>query len=83
MIMAGEGHLRTNELVIRSNAVRDWWEGRTVLHINASGSDAWEDRERHWTARTARSLGAFWLKHWQFIVTVAVAIAAVIVNATR
>jgi hypothetical protein len=83
MIMAGEGHLRTNELVIRSNAVRDWWEGRTVLHINESGSAAWEDRERHWTARVVRSLGALWLKEWKWIIGAAVAIAAVIVNATR
>ena len=41
------------------------------------------DYEWHWTARVVHSLVALWLKEWKWIIGAAVAIAAVIVNATR
>jgi hypothetical protein len=58
------------------SAVRNWWEGKFVPPENDPRSELrfmMGDYEWHWTARVVRSLGAFWLKHWQFIVTVALA----------
>jgi hypothetical protein len=86
VIMAGQGGLRTNEHVIRSKTVRDWYEGKFVPHENDPDSNLrfiGGDYERHWTARVARVLIAFWLEHWKWIIGVIVALAALIVNARK
>jgi hypothetical protein len=79
---AGDGTIHAslfgdNTVLIRfRKAVRAWYKGKFVPYENKPGSAvtflAW-DYERHWTARTARVLIAFWLKYWQWIITVAVA----------
>jgi hypothetical protein len=63
-----------------------WYEGEFELYKNDPNSSVviiGGDYRRHWTAVVARTLVRFWLEHWKWIVGVAVAISAVVVNAWR
>jgi hypothetical protein len=70
------------------NAVRDWYQGRYVPHEGEypRGSSinimfvGLGHYESHWTATAARTLVAFWLEHWKWIVGVVVAVAAIAVK---
>jgi len=63
-----------------------WYEGQFVAPPNdpnsmiifTSGS-----YRRHWTARIARMLVAFWLEHWKWIITMGLTVAGLVANALR
>lgn len=64
-------------------AIKDWYIGPYVpgpYHPNIFFAGG---HQPHWTARVAQRLAQFWLAHWRFLVSTAVAIAAIIVAATR
>lgn len=60
--------------------MKRWWQGEfekfDPRHPNIMPSLQW-----HWTARAVRAIVDFYLRHWKFLWTIAVAIAAVIVAA--
>jgi hypothetical protein len=68
--------LESNTVIKFRSAVHHWYEGKFVPYENDPNSGLvflGGDHERHWTARVARVLSAFWLKEWKWIVGVAVA----------
>lgn len=50
--------------------IRDWYEGKFVLHENDPVSGVvfiGGYYERHWTATIARALVHFYLEHWKWL----------------
>jgi hypothetical protein len=63
-----------------------WYQGNFVPYTNDPGSAfilMGGYYRRRWTANLTRALLRFWLEHWKWIVTIMVAVAALIVNARR
>ena len=66
--------------------VRNWYHGtpKTLEFDNDPGSGVvfmpYFYTEYHWTARVARSLVSFYLRHWQWLWTTILAIAALIIS---
>ncbi|VXB72303.1 conserved hypothetical protein [Luteimonas sp. 9C] len=64
-------------------ALKEWYKGKTVETggYNAPGILTLPKRhiEYHWTARFARSLVGFYLKHWQWVWGSAIAIVGIYV----
>jgi hypothetical protein len=69
------------------DTISAWYEGEHVPWKNEPHSNLVfvnsGDLRRHWTASVAHVLSKFWIKHWQWIVGVVIAIAALIINARR
>lgn len=65
------------------NGIKNWWQGEYIppppdnpnspFVVISAGS-----YRRHWTARTVRALGAFYLRHWKFLFTLALALGGLI-----
>jgi hypothetical protein len=67
--------------------IRAWYTGKYVSHEYDPNSAlvfiGGGNYRRHWTALLTRELVSFWLKYWQWIIGVVVAITAVVINATK
>ena len=66
--------------------IHKWYEGEYVPFKNDSDSmlvilDG--DYKRHWTARVARVLVEFWMKHWQWMITASIAVVGLIIAAMK
>lgn len=62
--------------------VAAWYEGKFRTYDNEPGSRVfilgyWY--ERHWTSKVAHVLAEFWLEHWKYIITTALAVCGLII----
>ena len=64
-----------------TRGVAAWYRGRVVVSEHAAPGTLHSWRyERHWTADVVHAVARFWLRHWQWTIGTAVAVAGLYVG---
>jgi len=61
--------------------IRRWYEGEYKSHVNSEDSGLVRVRitgQPHWTAKAARWIVEFYLKHWKFVIGTTIALVGLV-----
>jgi hypothetical protein len=61
--------------------LKRWWQGTYVPAKNDPNSGLFfmGNYKLHWTATVAHALVAFWLRHWQYSISTAIAVVGLFI----